>query len=72
MLVFVLIPAQAAIINLNSNIDCAQANARAATCVIGGTGTGIGTMTLDPITGELLTEDRNFFEIQYNDGVLPV
>ena len=44
-----MISAQAAIIALNSNIDCAQAGA----CGAGGTGTGTGLMTLDDVTNLL-------------------
>jgi hypothetical protein len=51
--VFFLIPAQAEIVNLNSNMDCAKADAGAGTCASGGTGTGIGTMTLDTVTNDL-------------------
>ena len=50
---FFLIPAQAEIINLNSNMDCAQANAGAGTCAGGGTGTGVGSMTFDTVTNDL-------------------
>ena len=48
-----LIPAQAEIVNLNSNMDCAQANAGAGTCDAGGTGTGVGTITFDTVTNLL-------------------
>ena len=51
--VFFLIPAQAEIVNLNSNMDCAKADAGAGTCAGGGTGTGVGTLTFDTVTNDL-------------------
>ena len=48
-----MISAQAAIINLTANMDCAQANAGAGTCAGGGTGTGVGAMTFDTVTNVL-------------------
>ncbi len=45
--------AQAAIIGLNSDMDCAKANAGAGTCSLGGSGTGTGTMTFDTVSNLL-------------------
>ena len=50
---FFMTSAQAVVINLTSNPDCAQANAGAGTCGAGGTGTGVGTMTFDTVTNIL-------------------
>jgi hypothetical protein len=51
--VFFVNPAQAEIVNLISNMDCAQADAGAGTCGAGGTGTGVGAMTFDTVTNDL-------------------
>ena len=45
--------AQAVIIPLSANLDCAQANAGAGTCGAGGSGTGSASITLDTNTNLL-------------------